>query len=142
MPASSLDELPAQLIELRELITQGHALIKDLTRLLREARAARDDLPKAVTEAATEKIGEAVDAGLAEYKAALGTAIDDATATVFRRFDTLAAICLGEDPKSVRTGVTSVPDLLRDYIAAKGLPYRLVHVPPAIAKPGHQGEPS
>jgi hypothetical protein len=127
----SLEELPAQLIELRELLTEGHGLIKDLTRLLREARQVRDTLPAAVTEAAAEKIGTAVDAGLAEYKAALATAIDEATATVFKRFDTLTAICLGEDPKSVRTGVTSVPDLLRDYIAAKGLPYRLVHVPPA-----------
>ena len=138
MAPSSLDELPAQLIELRELITQGHALIKDLTRLLREARKARDEL----SEAVTARLDGAVKTGLDEYGAALAEAIEKATDATMRRFDTLTAICLGEDPKSVRTGVTSVPDLLRDYIAAKGLPYRLVHVPPPIAKPDPNGAPS
>jgi hypothetical protein len=137
--SGSLEELPAQLIELRGLLTEGHGLVKDLTRLLREARQARDDLPAAITQAAGEKLGAAVDTGLAEYKGALGKAIENATDAVFKRFDTLTAICLGEDPKSVRTGVTSVPDLLRDYIAAKGLPYRLVHVPPALSQHGDGG---
>lgn len=129
----SLEELPAQLIELRELLAEGHGLIKDLTRLLREARQARDSLPGAVIA----KIDDAVATGLKEYQDVLGKAIDEATAATYRRFDTLTAICLGQDPHSVRTGVTSVPDLLRDYIAAKGLPYRLVHVPPGLSQPDH-----
>jgi hypothetical protein len=129
--AGSLDELPAQLIELRGLLTEGHGLVQDLTRLLREAREVRRNLPEAVNE----RIGAAVDTGLTEYKDTLGKAIEDATDAVYRRFDTLAAICMGEDPKSVRDGKTSVPDLLRDYIAAKGLPYRLVHVPPGLTQP-------
>ena len=138
MTGSSLEELPAQLIELRELITEGHGLVKDLTRLLREARQLRDNLPEAVVA----RIDNAVATGLREYQDALGVAIDKATDATYKRFDVLSAICLGEDPQSVRTGVTSVPDLLRDYIAAKGLPYRLVHVPPAIAKTVTEGEPS
>ena len=138
MPPSSLDELPGQLIELRELITEGHGLVQDLTRLLREARQLRDNLPEAVIA----RIDNAVAAGLRDYQDALGIAIDKATDATYKRFDVLSAICLGQDPRSVRTGVTSVPDLLRDYIAAKGLPYRLVHVPPGITKPVTEGEPS
>jgi hypothetical protein len=123
-PVSSLDELPAQLLELRELITEGHKLMKDLTRVLKEARATRDELPGEVVA----KIDTAVKTGLDEYSTALTDAIDKATAKVFRRFDQLAAICLGEDPQSVRTGVPTVPDLLRGYIKAKGLPYWLAKV--------------
>jgi hypothetical protein len=130
MAPGSLDELPGLLIELRGLIQEGHGVVKDLERLLKEARKVRDDLPEAVNA----KIGEAVDTGLTEYKAELAKAIDEATERVYRRFDVLTEICLGQDPKSVRDGQTTVPDLLRDFIATKGLPYRLVHVPPGLAK--------
>lgn len=34
-------------------------------------------------------------------------------------------ICMGEDPQSVREGKKTIPDLIREFIAAKGLPYRL-----------------
>ena len=38
-----LDELPGQLIELRELIREGHGVIKDMTALLREFRRLAAD---------------------------------------------------------------------------------------------------
>jgi hypothetical protein len=37
-------------------------------------------------------------------------------------------ICMGEDPVSVREGKKTIPDLLREFIAAKGLPYRLTRI--------------
>ena len=38
-----LDELPGQLIELRELIREGHGVIKDMTALMREFRKLAAD---------------------------------------------------------------------------------------------------
>jgi len=119
------------MLELRELLQEGHGLVKDLTRLIREVQQLRDSLPETVNA----KISDAVASGLEEYKATLAEAIEDATNSVYKRFDVLTAICLGQDPHSVRTGVTTIPNLLRDFIATKGLPYRLVHVPPGLVSP-------
>lgn len=120
--SGSLEELPAQMLQLRELLTEGHGLVKDLDRLLREARELRRSLPDAVNE----RIEKAVDKGLTEYKDTLGKAIEDATSAVYDRFDTITMLLLGEDPKSVREGKATIPDLIRGYIESKGLPYRLV----------------
>lgn len=49
---------------------------------------------------------------------------------MWRRFDTITMIALGEDPASVRQGKKTVPDLIREFLAAKDLPYRLVRTRP------------
>lgn len=48
-------------------------------------------------EEANEQFGEIVRAGLEEFSKSLKVAIDDGTQRVFKRFDTLADIMLGEE---------------------------------------------
>lgn len=117
---SDLDELPRQLTELRDLIRQAHEATADLRAVLREARAVRDSLPAAAEKAVNEKIGAVVETGLASFHDALGTAIETGTAAVYRRFDTIEKLLLGEDDKSVRAGKPSLPAMIGAIAAVEG----------------------
>ena len=74
------------------------------------------------------RLGELTGAALASYDKGIKDAIDKATEAVWNRFDTITMIAMGEDPQSVREGRKTIPDLLREFIAAKGLPYRLTRI--------------
>lgn len=110
--------------ELRAAVREAHETIRDLNEAMKSARELRDEFLN--SDAVREKLGTLVKAGLDEYDHTLQHAIRVAEKAMYNRFDVLTAICLGEDPESVRTGVTSIPQLLREYIASQGLPYRLV----------------
>jgi hypothetical protein len=96
------------LAELRELVREAHGVTKDLRQAIREAKQVQSTLP----EAAAARIETAVEKGLSEYSAVLADSIEKATQAVFRRFDTIAAVCLGEDAKSVREGKLTLKELL------------------------------
>ena len=98
--------------------------MKDLRSAIRDARDACSGLPDAVTGRITQE----VTAGLEAYSKKLNAAIADATKAAFDRFDTIAMICLGEDPDSVREGKRSVPDLIRLYLEDKRLPWKIVPI--------------
>lgn len=66
------------------------------------------------------KFGAAVQDGLASFHDALGTAIEDSTAAVYRRFDTIEKLLLGEDDKSVRAGRPSIPEMIGAIAAVEG----------------------
>jgi len=117
---SDLDELPRQLTELRDLIRQAHEATRDLRAVLREAKAVRDSLPAAAEKAVTEKFQAEVQSGLASFQDALDKAIEDGTQAVFRRFDKLEKLLLGEDDKSVRAGKPSIPQMLETIAAVEG----------------------
>lgn len=53
-----LDDLPGQLVELRELIRESHAAIKDMDRLVREARGLVRDCEKQAAAAAAAAASE------------------------------------------------------------------------------------
>ena len=125
---SDLDELPRQLTELRALIRQAHEVTSDLRAVLREARAVRDSLPAAAEKAVSEQLGAEVKAGLDSFQNALDKAIDSGTDAVFRRFDRLEKLLLGEDGKSVRAGRPSIPDMIGTIAAVEG------NVPAALRK--------
>jgi hypothetical protein len=110
--------------ELRAVVREAHEAIRDLNSAMKSARELRDEFIN--SDAILEKLGTLVKDGLDEYDETLQQAIKVAEKAMYNRFDVLTAICLGEDPESVKTGVTSVPQLLREYIASQGLPYRLV----------------
>jgi hypothetical protein len=111
------------LIAMREATREAREAAKDLRA---EMKAARDLRKKFFTAPELEaRLGELTEAALAEYSAAIDKNINKATEAVWNRFDVLAMIAMGEDPESVRQGKKTVPDLLREYIATKGLPYRL-----------------
>lgn len=101
--------------ELRELIREAHAAIKDLHRAINEAHAAMADMPTHIRKHVDETIGEQVAAGLEGYKTSLNAAIDAAGARVDRRFDTLTALMLGEDPENRRRGRPSIPQIINAY---------------------------
>lgn len=117
---SDLEDLPAQLIGLRDLIRQAHEAVSDLRAVLRDARAVRDSLPAAAEKAVSEQLSAEVQSGLDSYKDALDKAIDTATQAVFRRFDGIEKLLLGEDPKNIREGNPSIPQMLETIAAVEG----------------------
>jgi len=125
---SDLDELPRQLTELRDLIKRAHEATSDLRTAMREAKAMRDSLPAAAEKAVTEKFQAEVESGLASFGTALDKAIEDGTQAVFRRFDGIEKLLLGEDDKSVRAGKPSIPQMLEVIAAVEG------NVPAALRK--------
>lgn len=114
------------LTDLRQATREAHEAIRDLRKDISAARELRKKFLAAPE--LDEQLGRLVEQGLKAYDAGLKSAIKTAEKKMYNRFDILAAICLGEDPESVKTGETSLPDLLREFIATKGLPYRLVKV--------------
>ena len=125
---SDLDELPQQLTELRDLIRRAHEATSDLRAVLREARAVRDSLPAAAEKAVTEQLSAEVKAGLDSFQKALDRAVDDGTDAVFKRFDRIEKLLLGEDPQSVRAGKPSIPQMLETIAVVEG------NVPAALRK--------
>ena len=117
---SDLDELPARLIDLRDLIRQAHEATRDLRAALREAHVMQDSLAVAAEKAVTEKFSAEVESGLASFNDALAKAIEDGTQAVYRRFDRIEKLLLGEDEKSVRAGKQSIPQMLEVISAAEG----------------------
>ena len=117
---SDLDDLPAQLLDLRDLIRQAHEATSDLRAVLREAKVMRDGLPAAAEQAVTEKFSAEVQSGLASFQGALDKAIEDGTQAVFRRFDQIERLLLGEDDKSVRAGKASIPQMIETIAAVEG----------------------
>lgn len=115
-----LDELPGQLIELRELIRQAHEATSDLRAAIREAKTMRDSLPAAAQKAVTEQFSAEVESGLRSFREALDKAIDTGTQAVFRRFDRIEKLLLGEDDKSVRAGKRSIPQMVETIAAVEG----------------------
>jgi hypothetical protein len=118
--SSNLEDLPGQLLELRDLIRQAHEATADLRAVLREAKAVRDSLPAAAEKAVSEQVGAEVKAGLDEFGKALDEAIETGTQAVFRRFDKIEQLLLGEDAKSVRAGKPSIPQMIETIAAAEG----------------------
>ena len=125
---SDLDELPRQLLELRDLIREAHEATSDLRAAMREARGMRDSLPAAAEKAVTEKFQAEVECGLVSFGEALDKAIKDGTQAVFRRFDRIEKLLLGEDERSVRAGKASIPQMIETIAAVEG------NVPAALRK--------
>lgn len=114
------------LADLRQATSEAHKALRDLRNDMQAARELRRKFLAAPE--LDERLGELVKQGLADYEATLQQAIKTGEQAMYNRFDVLTAICLGEDPASVRAGETTLPDLLREFIATKGLPYKLAKI--------------
>jgi Sec-independent protein translocase protein TatA len=110
MPEDSLQAYVAAASDLRELITEAHKAIKDLKNVMREAKEFHEEL----TGSIESKIETTVENGLAQFGKELTDAIDVGTEKVFKRFEEITAICLGEDPKSRRIGLPSLASRLAE----------------------------
>ena len=123
---TDLDRQIETLVALREATREAREAAKDLRAEVKAAREARAEF--FATPELDARLKDLTEESLARYSASISEHIEKATEAVYNRFDTLAMICLGEDPKSVREGKRTVPDLIREFIAAKGLPYRLARI--------------
>jgi hypothetical protein len=84
--------------EFREALREGHELLGALRAERAEAqRVLAVCEPAALAAVADERIAGALDEGLAGYRAKIATAIGDAEARVFARFDKLVAALMGDE---------------------------------------------
>jgi len=101
--------------ELRELIREGHALLKDM----RAERRAIEQLLDGIPARVDARIEERVKAGLEALGETTRKTIDAATERVFARFDRLADTLTGTNKAQRRQGKQPLEDLIREH-AQKG----------------------
>jgi heme oxygenase len=103
-----------EVAELRAATREAHEVLKDLRRTVKEAMQFRAAMEHAAQVSVDEQVKAVVEKGLDDYGRALKLAIDDATRLVYKRFDRLADILLGEDKATKRRGKPSLPELSRE----------------------------
>lgn len=81
---------------LRAATREAHEAVQALKQAKRDLESTFERLKDGIDS----RISEEVKAGLERYYDALNPAIDKATAAVYKRFDTIADILLGEDAKA------------------------------------------
>lgn len=96
--------------ELRAATREAHEAMQDMRALIREMGEIEQRLRKTAGEVFEERMMAQVSEGLARYGESIGRAIEDATQAVYKRFDTIADVLLGEDRASRRTGRASLAD--------------------------------
>jgi hypothetical protein len=123
---SDLEREIETLTALREATREAREAAKDLRAEMKAAREFREKF--FATPELEARLKELTEDALARYSDSIDKQIKLATEATWRRFDTITMICMGEDPQSVREGKKTVPDLIREFIAAKNLPYRLTRI--------------
>ncbi|MGH9905036.1 MAG: hypothetical protein ACRD8U_05550 [Pyrinomonadaceae bacterium] len=108
-----LEQLQEQGEKLKETISQSRGLLREFRLIMQEAQAVKADLPKLTEKAVDEQIAKYIKEGLDEYAEVLEEAIDKATNAVYRRFDTLTSILLGEDKESRTRAQPTLEQLIR-----------------------------
>lgn len=106
---TELEKIEAAEERLKELLTEARGMIKDL-------RNEQKRLEEFVKDSIKDKIEVEVETGLDKYKRELELAIKQATAAVFRRFDTIMNTLLGEDHKTKMSGKETLEELLVIFI--------------------------
>jgi len=96
------EERAAQLItELRDIVREGHGLLKDLRALNTTAQrlidVQRRFVESEIDQLVNERLKSEVGASLESYHGALGTMVIDAEQRIARRFDKFIAALLGSD---------------------------------------------
>lgn len=103
----------AEIAELRNVIREGHELLRDLRNTIRDAKTFEVSLGK---ESVTERIEEVVSKGLEEYVEVEREAIKSAEKRINDRFDLLADLLLGTDRESIRVSKESFTELIKRYL--------------------------
>lgn len=108
---SPLEEAERLGTRLLEAIHEARTTLRDLKTAVTEARSVQKELQGRVKELVDTELSEEVQRGLEKYVVSITEAIEIAEASVYKRFDTVAAILLGEDAKSQRQGKSPLIDL-------------------------------
>ena len=82
--------------EVRGAIREAHEVIKDLNAAIKRAEKVAEQIAEVAAMSVSDRLDEAVAVGLASYRAAIDTAIENATEAVFKRFDTLGELLLSK----------------------------------------------
>lgn len=97
MSGKAKRKTPEEEVEaLRSATREAHEAIADMTRLVREMRALHTQVQEAAGVVFTERMEHHVAEGLTALSTSMAKGIEDATAAVYRRFDTITSILLGE----------------------------------------------
>jgi hypothetical protein len=107
------EQTPAE--ELRELIREGHGLVKDIRTERRAVEQLLDGIPARVEAS----IKDTVERGLVALRETTKTAMDRSVAKVFAEFDRLQGLLTGTHPSHVRKGKPPLEDLIRAYAETK-----------------------
>jgi septal ring factor EnvC (AmiA/AmiB activator) len=111
-----MTSVPDEMAALRRVIREAHEALTDLRAERRELEASLKAIKREIIEGRDELIANYVKAGLDRYEENLRRAIDDSTAAVQKRFDTLADILMGVDRKQRDRGATSLEEMIRGVI--------------------------
>lgn len=115
--------------ELRGIVPVAHQAIRDLKQEQRELKRQRDAFTSA--EDLVKELDLRVATGIKKYEDGILEAIREAQQRVYRRFDQIMLVLLGEDPESVRSGKATVTQLAQELIRSRNLPVKLteeIHV--------------
>jgi hypothetical protein len=107
----------SEIEELREVVREAHAAIKDLSRLLRESKEERGFIDVYMGEQFTDRVDEIITEGLTRYQGQLEAAIEEGERAVLDRFEAMGNVLLGEDWRTRVEGKKSLPDLLAEAAA-------------------------
>ena len=108
--------------ELRAATRAANEALKEIKLTLKEIKKVRDDIENRIKIAFDEMIADVVKESLARYQESLDKAVEDGTNAVFKRFDDLAAIALGETKDQIRRGERTIPEIIEDIGARKQAP--------------------
>lgn len=97
--------------ELREVVREAHAAIKDATRLLCEVKDAKAQLESTSDQVFDALMSDAIERGLERYGNAIKDAISDATKDVHNKFDELGDTLLGRTKAARRRGMPNIDDM-------------------------------
>lgn len=104
--------------ELRELIREGHGLLKDM----RAEKRAIEQLLDGIPDKVNKRIEDAVRVGLETLGEKTREAMDASVAKVGREFDRLEAVFTGTERKMHRQGKPPLEDLIREHNERGGTP--------------------
>lgn len=129
--------------DLRAQIPIAHQALRDLKHEQRELIRKREAFTSA--DDLVKELDLKVATGIKSYEEGMLDAIAEAQQRVYRRFDQIMLILLGEDPESVRQGKTTVVQLVRELVQSRNLPVKITEIvhlemsPETKAKQKEQG---
>lgn len=101
--------------ELKAATRAAHETIKDLNAAIRDAEELVERMKTVVEETAHKNVDQVLAEETRKGVEALGEVIkkacDESTEAVYRRFDLITGVLMGEDKKSRREGKLSLPEL-------------------------------
>lgn len=115
--------------ELREVIREGHELLRDLRVMKKEMDKYNGDAMASVDVL----INASVKGGLERFERAVKRATEDATQRTFAKFDEIMAIMLGKD----QTGDDELSKAARRYRVMTEMATDPEGIPPALRRKRH-----